>query len=75
MKNNEAYDAMNKEGHVCVRRRVGEPAVSESLHVCGRAVSRERPVSEKARRSHFTRPAPSGSVPRERRCGPFSAPS
>ncbi|WHZ27179.1 MAG: hypothetical protein OJF51_001975 [Nitrospira sp.] len=27
---------MNKERHVCARRRVGEPAVSESLHVCGR---------------------------------------
>ena len=28
-------------------------------HVCGRARVGERPGSEKARRSHFTRPAPS----------------
>ena len=33
-KNNEAHGAMNKEHHVCARRRVGEPAVSS-----------ERPVS------------------------------
>jgi hypothetical protein len=44
---------MNKEHHVCARRRVGEPAVSDSLHVCGRVPSAsprgervgERPVS------------------------------
>ncbi|WHZ26392.1 MAG: hypothetical protein OJF51_001187 [Nitrospira sp.] len=28
-KNNEAHGAMKKERHVCARRRVGEPAVSE----------------------------------------------
>ncbi|WHZ30197.1 MAG: hypothetical protein OJF51_005000 [Nitrospira sp.] len=52
-KNNEAHGAMNKEHHVCARRRVGEPAVSDSLHVCGRVPSAsprgervgERPVS------------------------------
>ncbi len=27
-KNNEAHGAMDKEHHVCARRRVGEPAVS-----------------------------------------------
>ncbi len=44
-KNNEAHGAMKKERHVCARRRVGEPAVSEAFHVCGRARDGERPVS------------------------------
>jgi hypothetical protein len=34
--NKEAHGAMKKERQVCARRRVGEPAVSEAFHVCGR---------------------------------------
>jgi len=42
-KNNEAHGAMNKERHVCARRRGGEPAVSWTA--CARARAGERPVS------------------------------
>jgi hypothetical protein len=38
-KNNEAHGAMNKERHVCARRRVGKPAVSDGFHACGRTPS------------------------------------